>query len=297
RAAMKAPVLATRLAAIRILVGLFATGYVVARVVEFVHVARLPAKQFDPVGVARLASTPIPPLVELMIVVATIVLLAAFTAGYRFRLTAPLAALGFLWITSYRNSWGMVFHTENLVALHLIALACMPAADAWAVRAPPRADGSYVWGLRLVAAITAATYVLAGIAKLRLAGLDWMDGELLRNQVAVDNLRKALLGDTIAPLATQLLDHPNGFIGFALMTLVIELGAPILVLGIVTERKWIRRLVRFWIAGAVGFHLGVVLMMNIWFPYPLTVIPFMAALPVERSLAWIGNQLRSKLRL
>ena len=53
--------------------------------------------------------------------------------------------------------------------------------------------------------------MLAGVAKLRLAGLGWGGGDFLRNQIAVDNLRKALLGDPIAPLATPLLEHPDGF--------------------------------------------------------------------------------------
>ena len=40
-----------------------------------------------------------------------------------YRVTAPLAALGMLWVTAYRNSWGMVFHTENLLVIHLAVLA------------------------------------------------------------------------------------------------------------------------------------------------------------------------------
>ena len=79
-------------------------------------------------------------------------------------------------------------------------------------------------------ALTAATYLLAGIAKLRIAGLGWIDGELLRNQIAVDNLRKALLGDFIAPLATPFLDHPSAFTAFCALTLALELGAPLALL-------------------------------------------------------------------
>ena len=59
----------------------------------------------------------------------------------------------------------------------------------------------YGWGIKLLVALTAATYVLAGIAKLRLAGMTWLDGEQLRNQIAVDNARKVLFGATPSGIA------------------------------------------------------------------------------------------------
>ncbi len=287
-----APAPATRLAAVRMLVGTFALTYVFVRLGELWSTANLPATQFAPIGVTRVLAHPIAPELALVIALVTGLLLIAFTLGIGFRYVAPCAALGLLWVTSYRNSWGMVFHTENLLVLHVIALACTPAADAWALRGGARAPSTigYGWALKLLAALTAATYVLAGIAKLRLAGMHWLDGELLRNQVAIDNLRKALLGDSIAPLATPLLDHPDGFIVFAIATLVIELGAPIVLL----DGRFGARLGRLWALGAFGFHLGVVLMMNIWFIYPLSMIAFAPLFAVERPFAWVGAKLRKR---
>jgi hypothetical protein len=177
----------------------------------------------------------------------------------------------------------MVFHTENLMVLHVIALACAPAADAWAMDARRRPEvappAGYGWPIKLLAALTAATYLLAGIAKLRIAGLGWIDGELLRNQIAVDNLRKALLGDWIAPLASPFLDHPAGFTIFCALTLAIELGAFVALVG--------GRVARLWALGAWGFHLGVVLLMNIWFPYPLLGFAFLPLLRAERAFSWL----------
>ena len=48
--------------------------------------------------------------------------------------------------------------------------------------------------MRVLALITVVTYVLAGIAKLRYGGWGWLDGDVLRNQVATDALQKTLLG-------------------------------------------------------------------------------------------------------
>lgn len=277
-----APAPPERLAALRIAVGGFATLWTAARLPELLAVARSPASQFAPVGVVRALAAPLPPAVVAAIAVATIGLLAAFTAGVRHRVVAPLAAAAALWTLSYRSSWGMVFHTDNLVVLHLIALACAPAADAWALRArsrrspPPRSAG-HGWAIRLLAALTCATYLVAGVAKLRLAGLDWLGGDQLRNQIAIDNLRKALLGAATAPLARPLVAHPVVLMALSVATLAIELGAPLALLG--------GRLARAWAIAVWAFHAGVVLAMNVWFPYPLTGIALLPLFEAERLVS------------
>lgn len=280
-----APAPAERVAAVRIFVGAFALMWVGGRLMESYAVAKLGAAHFKPTGVVRLLDAPLPPSVTLVIGIVTCVLLAAFTLGAFYRITAPLAALGLLWALTYRNSFGMIFHTENLLVLHVLALACAPAADAWSFdrwrggSAPPVPEAGYGWILRLLAALTAATYMLAGIAKLRIAGLAWLDGEQLRNQIAVDNLRKALLGDSIAPLATPFLDHPSGFTIFSILTIVLEVGAPLALLH--------PRVAKLWALGAWGFHVGVVFLMNIWFPYPLLGLAYLPLLRCERPFAWL----------
>lgn len=276
-----APAPVERLAAVRIIVGLFALLWVLIRLREGYAVAQLPVENFRPTGVVRLLDAPLAPGIALGISIATAALMVAFVVGFKFRVLAPIAAVALLWTLTYRNSWGMIFHTENLLVLHVIALACSPAADAWAIDrrpAQPAAIG-YGWVLKLLIALTVVTYVLAGIAKLRIAGMDWIDGEQLRNQIAVDNLRKALLGDLIAPLATQFLDHPSGFTIFSLTTLVLEFGAPIALVG--------PRLARLWALAAWGFHVGVVLLMNIWFLYPLCGVAYVAMLRAERPGNWL----------
>lgn len=278
-----APAPAERLAAIRILVGLFAFGWVTARLVEFHRVASLPSG-FHPYGLARVVEAPLDPAIVLVIGIATSVLLALFILGVAYRVLAPIAAIALTFTLSYRNSWGMPFHTENLLVLHVIALSIAPAADVWALGPKRTSSTGYGWPLKLILALTASTYVLAGIAKLRISGIDWIDGETLRNHIAIDNLRKLLFGDPTAPLATLLLEHPGVLAVFSVMSLVIELGAPIALVH--------QRLGRWWAAGAWGFHAGVVLLMNIWFPYPLFGFAFLALFPVERPLSRVREWLR-----
>ncbi|MGQ0824288.1 MAG: hypothetical protein ACT4OX_04500 [Actinomycetota bacterium] len=69
-----------------------------------------------------------------------------------------------------------------------------------------------------------ATYVLAGITKLRDAGLGWLDGDILRNHVAYDNVRKAALGADSSPIAGAVLDHGWLFAPISWATLAVELG-------------------------------------------------------------------------
>jgi hypothetical protein len=278
-----APAPAERLAAIRILVGLFAFGWVTARLVELHRVASL-STGFRPYGLARIVDEPLPPEVVLAIGIATSVLMALFVLGVAYRVIAPIAAIALTFTLCYRNSWGTPFHTENLLVLHVIALAIAPAADVWALGPRRTSATGYGWPLKLMLALTASTYLLAGIAKLRLSGVAWIDGETLRNHIAIDNLRKLLFGDPIAPFATTLLEHPNILAGFSVMSIALELGAPLSLLH--------ERLGRWWAAGVWGFHVGVVLLMNIWFPYPLFGFAFVPLLAVERPLARMGRKLR-----
>jgi hypothetical protein len=246
-------------------IGVYALVYLLARLPELARIAQLPASQFAPVGVVRLLDAPLPAWLVIGLAALTIVAMVGFVAGVRWAM--PIAAALLTWTLSYRNAWGVPFHTENLLVLHVIAIAL--------VRDDRRA-------LRVCAALTVATYLLAGIAKLRLTGMAWVDGEQLRNQIAVDNLRKALVGEPTAPLAAPLLSHPAWFSVVSVATLVVELGAPIAL---------VPRLARYWVAAAWAFHVGVILMMNIWFPYPLFGVAFLPMLPAERLWEWARTRL------
>ncbi len=282
-----APAPAERLAALRLLVGAFALFYVVSRLPMFLGYARFAARDFAPLGVTGVLDRPLPPDVHVAITIATVVLGVLFVAGAGYRVVAPLFAAALLWLVTYRNSWSMPFHTENLLVLHVIVLALVPAARAWswdARRGPATpADEAYGWPLKLMAAITCLTYVLAGVAKLRLGGWAWAEGEFLRDQVAVDNLRKVLLGSSPSPLATPLLEHPALFEVMAIATLVVELGAPLALLH--------RRIAAGWAVAAWGFHVGVAALMYIIFPYPLVGIAYAPLFACERPMRWVIQKL------
>ncbi|MEM9875657.1 MAG: hypothetical protein AAF928_12230, partial [Myxococcota bacterium] len=123
-----------RLAGARILIGGFAFGYVVARLPHLAQFSRFDPESFRPVGpVGLLLSAPLPTSATWALAVITAALGAAFTLGWRYRLCGPAFAAALLWVTSYASSWGMIFHTENLMVLQVIALSFGRAADAWSL--------------------------------------------------------------------------------------------------------------------------------------------------------------------
>ena len=265
---------ATRLGMVRILVGSYGAVFVAVRSLHWLDVARLPERRFDPVGVLAPLADPLALPVVALGSAATLLLAGAFTAGWRFRVTGPVFAVLLLVMTTYGNSWGQILHTENLLVLHVIILAASPADAAFAVGRPAGRGRDYGWALRLMTIVVVIAYVIAGLAKLRNGGFDWLTGDVLRNQVAHDNLRKILLGDVHSPTRAWLVQFGWLFPPMAVASVLVELGAPVVLLG--------RRLRNLWVAAAWGFHLGVLALMAILFPYQLSGVAFVCMLPVER---------------
>ena len=136
-----------------------------------------------------------------------------------------------------------------------------------------------VW---LMCLTTVLVYLVAGYTKLDSAGLDWALGDTLRNQVAYDNLRKDVLGDVHSPLGGWLVRYGGVFPPLAVATLLIELGAPVAMLG----RAW----ARWWALAAWGFHVGILALMAIVFPYQLLGFAFLPFLgPDLTRLRWLRN--------
>jgi hypothetical protein len=235
-----------------------------ARLPHHLDLTALPDARWRPVGI--LAPLDAPPRVWLMrmILVVAIPAAGAFAAGWRLRVTGPFAAATLLVVTTYASSWGQLFHTENLLVAHVIVLAVAVSMG--------RSDPALV--LRAMAVVTAAAYVVSGVAKLRNGGFDWITGDVLRNQVAFDNLRKVVIGASQSPFAATALRHAWLFPPLAAVTVAVELGAPLALIG--------RRAAVVWSVVAWLFHVGILALMAIGFPYQLSGIAFAPLLPVER---------------
>lgn len=270
-----------RLAALRLLIGGFAALYVLIRLPNLLGLAELGALR--PVGLTTLLPAALPGWLVTAQALLAALLGLAFALGLAFRVTGPAFAVALLWVMTYRNSFGMVFHTENLMVTHVLVLGCSRAADVWSLDArrsarrglpPPSPSRSHGWPIRLLALITVAAYLLAGIAKLRLSGASWATSELLRNYIAYDNLRKLLLADWYSPLGARLVAYPAVFPPLAFASLAMELLAPLALLG--------GRAAALWSLTAWAFHAGVLAIMAIFFPYPLFGLAFAPFFAVEK---------------
>jgi hypothetical protein len=288
-----------RLALLRVLVGGYASVYLLARAPVLADFRGMAEERFEPVGLAALLDAPLSPALAGLLWALCWLTCVAFTLGLWFRASGPLCALALLWVTSYRTSWGMVFHTDNLLVLHVLALGCAPAAaaalsvDAARARSErPLPDARFAWPLWLVSALTVVAYVLAGIAKLKISGLHWADGEVLRSTMAHDAVRKAAVGSMHSPLGAWLVQYAWPFPVLGTLTLLLELGAPLALLG--------GRFAAAWVLGVWGFHVGVLATMAIAFPYPLSGIAFASFFALEEWLApdaRLGRFLRRNPRL
>ena len=265
-----APVPARRVRIVRSATFGYAVGWLLVRGPYLADVAGLPERRYQPIGVLRVASSPPPDQLVAIVWIATLVACGMSTANRYLRLSAPVGAVGMLFLATFTSSFGQVFHTEHLLVLHLVVLGL-----AAVVEPPEPAEGTVSgWPLNLMMSIVAVVYVVAGIAKLRYSGFDWVTGDVLRNWIAIDNLRKLLFEDLYSPIGGWLSAVGWVWGPIAAATIVVEIGAP---LALVPGR------VRYvWLAMAWGFHVGVFALMAISFPYQLLGVAYAAFVPMER---------------
>ena len=265
---------ARRLEVVRIVTVLYCVVWITVRTDHWRHLADLPDSRWRPVGIAGWFRGPLSAAGVTTIAMATFVAGVAALSGRRWAIVGPLFAVGFLWLTTFGASWGQILHTEHLPALHLLVLAAAPSG-----RGSSSTTG---WPLKVMTLVTVGTYVVAGLAKFRFGGgIGWLDGDRLLRLVAHDNLRKRLLGDPYSPVAAHVVGHPLLFRIGVWLTLFVELGAPLVLLG--------GRVRRAWMTMAWTFHLGVLVLMAVLFPYPLVGIAFASMLPMER-LTTLGRR-------
>jgi hypothetical protein len=287
---------ATRLALIRIAVGLFAFWYVAQRLSMFLEMNANDPFYFKPLGVVWWLTEPLSLGALKALLTATLLANVAFIAGWRFRYTGPLYSVLLLVLLCYRNSWTMIYHSDNAMVFHVLILGFTAAADAWSADAwfrskpsEPTIHWRYGWPIQLLCGVTLSTYFLSGVAKLAgELGWGWVSGEALRSQVAVDAIRKSLLGEPPPELAFALYEHLWLFTLIGVLSLVTELLAPAAIFS--------RRLGMFWALNAFAMHWGILFVMGITFRYQLLGIVFLSFFPAERIVEPIERLLASLSR-
>ena len=273
---------------LRILAGSFAVVYLAVRLPAFLALADAEPARFQPVGPLAWLAQPLPDVALFALVLGALPLGVAYAAGVAFRLTGPAFGLALLLLTAYRSSWGQLLHFENLMVLQVLIIGLTHSADAlsWDARRgsgrglAPGGGSAYGWPVRLAALVTVATYVLAGVAKLRLGGMTWMLGDTLRNHVAYSAVRLDQFGERSSPVGRALVGQAWAFPPLAVATVLIELAAPVALLG--------GRVRTVWVTAAWLLHAGVAALMFVVFPYPLLLVAFAPFYRLERLPRLLG---------
>ncbi len=285
-----------RLAAFRVVIGAFVVAYLLIRLPVFAQLAHR-TDGFDGVGVFIATDRPLPAAAIQMLLAIAVGAGCAFIAGWRFRLSGPLFAAAVLGLASYRSSWGQLLHFENLMVLYLLIVGVAPSADAWSLDArrrasnevpsPDRPPTSYGWPLRLACLALVLTYAIAGIAKLRYGGLEWMVGDTLRNHIAYSAVRLDVLGADPAPLARLAVDHAWVLPPMAVGSVLVELAAPVALLGGLYRSAWV--------AAAWLMHASILATMLVGFPAPLFLVAFAPLFELEHVPARVTSGARHQM--
>ncbi len=255
-------------AVFRVLLAIYGALFGLVRLDYLLGFRHQPAASFQPIGLARLWDH-FPSNGLWLTLCLSLTPLALLWLWGRWPVVGLLYA-GVLTLTlTFSNAFGMILHTENLFCLHVI-IAAIGSQRAW------RAGGETLLRpattLFLCAWATALAYLISGIAKLRLGGVAFLSGQTLQTHIAVDNLRKVLLGDVSSPFADIALRYEALAGAAAVAVLLLEFAAPLAL--------WRRRGALAWSALMWFFHLGVLALMAIAFIYPLVGMAFAPFLPL-----------------
>lgn len=278
-----------RPAVIRLGVGAFSAWHNHRRRGMFRNLHRQDPSRFRPVGPVQILRRPLPPRLADLLFDAAQVSNAAATLGIAHRVTGPLNSALQLWTLSYRNSWGMIYHNDNMLLLQQMVLGASPAADALSVDSlirertllPHRRERRYGGVPTAVNIVGVVIYLISGVAKVRSPlGWSWAGGNALRDQIAADSIRKEVFGEE-APATTAALYRSDLSFGvLAGSALAVELGAPLALLD--------RRVGQGFALAAWGMHLGIRILMGIRFNYNLSGISYLGFFPIGVQLPGVG---------
>lgn len=271
-----------RPAVLRLSTGAFTAWNNLRRRTMFHKLNHQDATMFEPVGPVRVLRRPLPPTVANALFDTAQVTNILATLGVAHKVTGPVNAALQLWTLSYRNSWGMIFHNDNMALAHQMILGVSRSADALSVDAlvrektltPQRRDRTYGGVPTAMNIATCAVYVISGIAKVRSPqGWKWASGSTLRDQIAADAVRKEVFGSK-APDAAGDLYNARGFFTLAgVGALIIELGAPLSMVN--------RRFGQVFSVAAWGMHVGIRYIMGIKFPYNTSGVSYLPYFPAR----------------
>jgi hypothetical protein len=194
-----------------------------------------PMWHFDLLGVDRHH-----PLLSYLALAALLLATIAMTLGYRTRMAIVLVLLGIFYLKGVRDSFTGDVHHRYLVPVHMLFLLLLSRCGALRSvdarrNATPRVvqEWQASWPIKAMQVYCVSFYFWAGVAKLRMSGLAWVDGRTIQDLLIG---RSLLWGATESgepafnPLPYWVAQHETLCLMLAVGTLIMELGFPLLLL-------------------------------------------------------------------
>ncbi len=287
-----APVPIGRIQIIRIITGVFSLWYLTTRFKMMNALSATNPALYKPAGVMQFFASPPPPMLITVLLVTTVILNILFIAGWKHRWIGPAFAVVLLFVFCYRNSWSMVYHSYNLMVIHIFILGFAPAGGVSSLKAMKKEHWQYGWPVKLMCLATVLVYFLSAVAKLKgELAWGWLNGIAMRSQIAVDALRKNMFGVETSALFEATYEHTWMYTIMGATSLLLELLAPaILFLN--------RRVAAGWVLLVWLMHWGIFVLMGITFHHHLTGILYLSFLAPERWWFFVAEKLnRIKISL
>ncbi len=252
-----------------------AFGFVLCEVLltSFEDLGRLPLTVLRPTGVMRLLPwgfyerllTPASMSAFKWLFAAA---LLAATAGALTPVSTKASAVLFLFYQGLLRSFTHFNHDEMPAAYILVVLSFVPCGEAFSVDAlrgarSEQPGGSWVYGYPILLArvLLAWSYFTSALIKLRVAGLAYFSPDNLPALAVSNSLDN--MHDTQFRAGLWLPAHREYTPPFVALVVLWELLFPLAV--------WLPRARAVILAAGVLFHLGTLVLMNIFFPYHLAM--------------------------
>jgi hypothetical protein len=165
---------------------------------------------------------------------------------------------------------GVATHANIILLLSCYLLALFPAADALVLirrRAPfPTSSSQYVAGMISLCVLFSLTYLFVGARRLSASGLAIYFDDSILCSVALRDAERGPDGGMGLWLCQSSWGGWALRLGFPVVTLA-ELLTPLCLIS--RPARWL------WLAVMLPFHIGAGLIMGIWFPWHLALMPLL----------------------
>lgn len=233
---------------------------------------------------------------EITLVMFVVVMLATlgFALGFFTRTSIVLLLLSIFYLKGVRDSMSGDVHHRYLVIFHVLLLFLLSrcgqvySLDSWRRGFRQRIEAwEASWPIKTMQVYICFFYFAGAVAKLRVSGMDWIDGgeriqKLLLLRAARFGIEDGVpAGSTIAFEMAQI---PALCLALAMSTFVFEFGMPIL---LVVKNVWLRLLA---LSGVAFFHISNYVLASVKFLLlPIVFLVFFDLKPIfDRIRSRVG---------